>query len=351
LTYLLGPRSVLQEDVAETSRNAPCPCGSGKKHKKCCLGKESPYEEFQDSPAHRISQEIFAEVHKESTAKPFASLIELNAFLQKKTLKVNQRAIPEFLGLSPEQMQGILYTPFSFDQGPVEFVLKDAAVFDNVPIIKEAIYLLNLIQSSGNLKATQKGNLPRAIVRDLWEHFHKSELYSFQPTGEDDCRQVHVLRHLLQTSGYIKKKAGKFSLTQKGQQLQGKEQLFQDLFLAAATQFNWGYGDRYSDLPLIQQALAFNLLILSQKAKTWISGKELGLTFFTAFPALEYEAIPLFGEPKEEVARCFCTRFIIRFAQPFGLIEVAETNSFPTDAKVRTTPFFLESFKLRSGPI
>ncbi len=24
----------------KTSRNAPCPCGSGKKYKKCCIGKE-----------------------------------------------------------------------------------------------------------------------------------------------------------------------------------------------------------------------------------------------------------------------------------------------------------------------
>src|ERR1019366_6107311 len=27
------------------SRNAPCPCGSGKKYKKCCYGKEFDYEE------------------------------------------------------------------------------------------------------------------------------------------------------------------------------------------------------------------------------------------------------------------------------------------------------------------
>ncbi len=26
--------------MAKTSRNAPCPCGSGKKYKKCCLPKE-----------------------------------------------------------------------------------------------------------------------------------------------------------------------------------------------------------------------------------------------------------------------------------------------------------------------
>ncbi|MCL6591559.1 MAG: SEC-C domain-containing protein [Firmicutes bacterium] len=25
---------------AKTGRNEPCPCGSGKKYKKCCLGKK-----------------------------------------------------------------------------------------------------------------------------------------------------------------------------------------------------------------------------------------------------------------------------------------------------------------------
>ena len=34
------------------SRNAPCPCGSGQKYKKCCL----PKEESQDFSYRRISQ-------------------------------------------------------------------------------------------------------------------------------------------------------------------------------------------------------------------------------------------------------------------------------------------------------
>ncbi len=28
--------------TSKVARNAPCPCGSGKKHKQCCLGKEPP---------------------------------------------------------------------------------------------------------------------------------------------------------------------------------------------------------------------------------------------------------------------------------------------------------------------
>jgi len=118
--------------------------------------------------------------------------------------------------------------------------------------------------------------------------------------------------------------------------------------LAAATQFNWGSGDRYSDLPLIQRSLAFHLLILSQKTKDWVSSKDLGLVFSSAFPALENEVRPLFGEAKEEVVNCFCIRFLRRFAQPFGLIEVADSPFYDTNSQVRATQFFLENFKLRS---
>ncbi len=30
----------------KTGRNAPCPCGSGKKYKKCCLNKANAVQTF-----------------------------------------------------------------------------------------------------------------------------------------------------------------------------------------------------------------------------------------------------------------------------------------------------------------
>jgi len=39
-----GPGVTLIRQGPKVGRNDPCPCGSGKKHKKCCLGAE---------PAHR----------------------------------------------------------------------------------------------------------------------------------------------------------------------------------------------------------------------------------------------------------------------------------------------------------
>ena len=47
--------------MAKTGRNDPCPCGSGKKFKKCCLRETSaPYVSVVDRMA-----ESFKEVHSE----------------------------------------------------------------------------------------------------------------------------------------------------------------------------------------------------------------------------------------------------------------------------------------------
>jgi uncharacterized protein YecA (UPF0149 family) len=32
-----GPATPIRRESAKVGRNDPCPCGSGKKHKKCCL--------------------------------------------------------------------------------------------------------------------------------------------------------------------------------------------------------------------------------------------------------------------------------------------------------------------------
>jgi hypothetical protein len=54
----------LEPGKAKLGRNAPCPCGSGKKYKKCCLQREEPSKAAARMPAtlhemdHRLVQEI-----------------------------------------------------------------------------------------------------------------------------------------------------------------------------------------------------------------------------------------------------------------------------------------------------
>jgi methionyl aminopeptidase len=45
-----------KNETTKISRNAPCPCGSGKKYKRCCLGKATPKpaSDLQYAKKHRI---------------------------------------------------------------------------------------------------------------------------------------------------------------------------------------------------------------------------------------------------------------------------------------------------------
>ena len=45
--------------MSKLSRNVPCPCGSGKKYKKCCLLRE----EVSATQPPQVSSDIFKHIH------------------------------------------------------------------------------------------------------------------------------------------------------------------------------------------------------------------------------------------------------------------------------------------------
>ncbi len=55
-------------------RNDPCPCGSGKKYKKCCYLKTQPHIEKQELIRLKIIDELMARAmkyHKDSYANAY----------------------------------------------------------------------------------------------------------------------------------------------------------------------------------------------------------------------------------------------------------------------------------------
>ena len=92
------------------SRNEPCPCGSGKKYKHCCLGKEPP---------PRIST-VMDELRAAIAGKTFNSLDEANTFAQNFMESKNRIPQLDFLGLSSEQMHRLLNFPFARTREIVE---------------------------------------------------------------------------------------------------------------------------------------------------------------------------------------------------------------------------------------
>jgi len=88
-------------------RNDPCPCGSGKKFKHCCLGKEN-----STSSSHGAAG-MPETLRRALEGRQCNSLKEAQAFLEQITQQQNRRPLDEFHGLSPEQMHRILNFPFA----------------------------------------------------------------------------------------------------------------------------------------------------------------------------------------------------------------------------------------------
>jgi len=78
-------------------RNDPCPCGSGKKYKKCCLLTEHP------KPVSEPIDEFFADTHTEIRElfqdREFSSLEEANEVLGAHFHRKNRMVDNAFSGL------------------------------------------------------------------------------------------------------------------------------------------------------------------------------------------------------------------------------------------------------------
>jgi len=339
--------------MKEQAEDSPCLCGSGKQYKNCCFGKlvEFPKRNsFKDLPNY--DSEVINSVKAHIENKEFSSLKELNQELNQFFHNYNEKPRDDFLGLSPNQIQYILYNPFSLTNKIFVFEYGDyfKKNIKKAPFLEQAIYFLNKLYEAGEMKATQKGNLPKAFVMELYQRFFSKREYIVIPHREDYLPEATRLKHILNMAGLIKKRKNKFYLTQKGESLikdKKIRELFDKLILTFFKKWNWGALDGYSELSLIQASAVFNIYLLNKKAKNWISGEELGRVFLKAFPPLVFNVNKggLF-DPKTEIINCFNVRFLERVCLPLGWLKrKSENRSLERQNYYKLSPFFKQHFK------
>ncbi len=79
--------------MTKIDRNAPCPCGSGRKYKKCCLGKNTvPANDIQYIP-------VYTDIDELSN-----SVVDLIA---QKEFKEAEKACQKLLEEYPDQVDGL----------------------------------------------------------------------------------------------------------------------------------------------------------------------------------------------------------------------------------------------------
>lgn len=303
-------------------RNNPCPCGSGKKFKQCCLGKE------RSTASGHGAAGMSETLRKALEGRQFNSLEEAQAFLDQITLQQNRQQLDEFHDLSPEQMHQILHFPFA-SQGLVRFpeVLHANPV---APILTLFQLLTDAIGEQG-LKPTAKGNLPRNFCREAalvyWceQRYQENTRYG-GINREEDFDDLHVTRLVAELAGLIRKYKGRFILSRDRRQLlagDGLAAIYPRLFRAYAEQFNWAYRDGYPELRFMQSAFLFTLYLLTRYGDAWRPQVFYEDAFLGAFPRLLDEVPPsqVFS-PDETVRRGYTWRSLVHFAGFLGLATV-----------------------------
>ncbi len=340
--------------MAKIQRNVPCPCGSGKKYKHCCISKVSSSVKSEKKESQEDSMTSTKELTENEAAPQDADNSVDHNQSQTNDTKPSEESIDESPILSEDQMHKIL--TLSFEKNS-DIVSLNSNISDKdmqqIPALNQAWYFLTKLKELGPIKATQKGNLSKQFVLDLHEGLFKDYVEDGSKVNKEmDCLPIHNTRVFLLEAELIQLDKSKYSLTEKAQQFTEQSNftaLYKELFLAKAEKSNWGTHDDYTELATIQQSLIFNLYLLSKMAGDWIKGEEIGKIYLKAYPDLKNEVTSDLLSQEKQIYNCFAVRFLKNFAVEMGLLEskfeegldeaLIENMSF------KTTAFFKQSLQ------
>ncbi|MDD3926439.1 MAG: SEC-C metal-binding domain-containing protein [bacterium] len=315
-----------QIPAAKVGRNDPCPCGSGKKYKKCCLGRESAPS--AGGAGAIAAEEVLMEIRQAMEGREFSSDEELQSFLQGFNERRNGKVIDDFQGLSARQMHRFLNFPF--DSPEIVSFESDFDAPPSAPMLTLFNMLVDAIGDKG-LKTTVTGNLPLKFVREAALAYWGEEKYR-ENTRLGDIRtepefsDLHVTRIVAVLSGLVRKYKGRFILSKKCRKILedgGPSGAYALLLHTYMQKFNWGYTDGFPELSFIQHSFLYTLYQLHKFGEEWRSNAFYEDIFLRAFPAIVDEVPPVYYREAEDTVRCcYSWRALERFAVFAGLAEM-----------------------------
>ncbi len=331
-------------------RNEPCPCGSGRKYKHCCLhgpvgespdlddgpnaGLGPPFDDAAPKPASDFSTRLREVIGEHE----FASLEDAQAFVDDFAANHNDGPLEEFDGLSPHAMHRILHAPF--DSPDVLAIAERLEAEPRAPLLAWFHLIASALGEKG-VRATTTGNLPRALSQEAARvaqgdtAYGPEDRYERAPhtvRSEEDVFPLHYARVTARMAGLLRLYRGRWSLTRRAHRLlaDGDDRaILLRLFRTLAAQVNWRYGTRIDRFEMVQSAWPFLLRLLQRYGDAPRPAEFYADAMITAFPMLLEEA-PVFewdhadpdatAERARRRARDEITFLAFeRFAAPLGL--------------------------------
>ena len=263
-------------------RNDPCPCGSGKKYKKCC-GSGKP----------NLATAEIKRMEALMEGKSFSSEEELQAFFDAEMRKKNETGIEAFFGLSPQDMYLIQHESRKAFNHLVD--LRGSigeAEATRIPLLRQTLYLLNALKE-GPLDFTQKGALKPAFVAAWFD-----AAFSFgdtaevraaiRPRRESANYDVIGARNCCERAGLVTATRSRLYITEKGAKASSGPDyldLYRELFPALLEL----YADDDHEFNAMNPWLAghsvlFGLYVLGKNRSMGFSYDEIAEIYKKAFP-------------------------------------------------------------------
>lgn len=222
-------------------RNAPCPCGSGKKYKRCCLGKD---------------QKQTTEAKPVVLMDPNSTMDEVNAELQRRMAEQKSKLKSDSESRLKTQMSDWVDSAFNKKEGVTISAPSDVSAS---PVMRYlGVILDEAMSQKGSFKVTAKGNLPLKVVKvaqALLPEFavakYQSNNSAFTGSNEERFGALRYARALTELAGIIEITGGRVHVKEEAQQqyqAQGLKAFFMPMLEAAVTKYDWTDFDSSSDI-------------------------------------------------------------------------------------------------------
>lgn len=212
------------------------------------------------------------------TLRPNATRQQVEAFLAPVIERYNNRPQDDLLGLSPAQMQALVYDRWE-GEGAVRLDASlSLADLDASRTLHNARTVMAYLAEKGPLRMTTAGNLSRAAVADLfvklrWHGEKDPETFRRFVRNERDAWVLHLARVLLDLAGVVKRQKGMISMTRRGTALLAETragELFALLFRAQFQRMSLAYVSPYTfDSPEFQRMVSFALYAYAAAPAGW----------------------------------------------------------------------------------
>ena len=361
---------------SKIGRNDPCPCGSGKKYKHCCLSKipamtnnnmleQNPYDDGSYQPMditednESFLMQKITDLMSEIIPDEPLPVIEASKYFQELTAWASDPKDAANLDFSPLQvMNSFLNT---LDDLPELFELNDTFTredIEDVPLMQYLAYLLFLHtqESGGVLELTAKGNYRQSTVLKFNSYIYEDSMDLSKVSLEDNSNNLQLAHQLIIDLGLVEETARKSCLTTKGLHaaLHGDlSHLYSKVVQLYFDEYDWiGYSylevlDIYI-LDTIQDTALFSLNLLARNALHYISNEDLYGKFARAFPFFDEMTKAVITKPNPSYFYHYI--FILRFCMFLGLVEEEETADAGSTKReysmprIRITPLFRKLF-------